>query len=184
MLEATKELDRLNRQIASCRECQLGQMRSNAVPGEGPADATIMFIGEAPGFHEDRQGRPFVGAAGKFLDQLLASIGLDRSDVFIANVIKCRPPQNRNPTTDEIHSCQPFLERQIQVIRPKVLVGLGLFACQWLLKTAEPMGRLRGRLGEYEGITVMSTYHPAYLLRSPSAKKHVWKDMKVVRSLL
>jgi len=177
-------LEALRESIGDCQRCRLAKTRRKLVFGQGNPRAELMFVGEAPGADEDVQGLAFVGRAGQLLTKIIEAIGLKREDVFIANVIKCRPPQNRNPTSDEIHSCQPFLERQIQVIRPKVLVGLGLFACQWLLKTAEPMGRLRGRLGEYEGITVMSTYHPAYLLRSPSAKKHVWKDMKVVRSLL
>ena len=177
-------LEALRESIGDCQRCKLAKTRRKLVFGQGNPGADLMFVGEAPGADEDVQGLAFVGRAGQLLTKIIEAIGLKREDVFIANVIKCRPPQNRNPMTDEIHSCQPFLERQIQVIRPKVLVGLGLFACQWLLKTAEPMGRLRGRLGEYEGIKVMPTYHPAYLLRSPSAKKPVWDDMRVVRSLL
>jgi DNA polymerase len=125
-----------------------------------------------------------VGKAGQLLTKIIEAIGLRRDDVFIANVIKCRPPQNRNPEPDEILACQPFLEQQIRAIAPTVLVGLGKFAAQWLLKTAEPISRIRGRLGDYEGIKVMPTWHPAYLLRNPGAKREVWEDMKVVRSLL
>ncbi len=181
---SAEELEALRESIGDCQRCSLAKTRRKLVFGQGNPRAGLMFVGEAPGADEDVQGLAFVGKAGQLLTKIIEAIDLKREDVFIANVIKCHPPQNRNPKSDEIHSCQPFLERQIQVIRPKVLVGLGLFACQWLLKTGEPMGRLRGRLGEYEGIQVMPTYHPAYLLRSPSAKKHVWRDMKIVRSLL
>jgi DNA polymerase len=152
--------------------------------GQGHPQARLMFVGEAPGADEDEQGLAFVGRAGQLLTRIIEAIGLKREDVFIANVLKCRPPGNRNPETDEILSCQPFLERQIEAIRPQVIVGLGKFAGQWLLKTAEPISRLRGRLGEHNGIRVMPTYHPAFLLRNPGAKKEVWEDMKVVRSLL
>jgi DNA polymerase len=143
-----------------------------------------MFVGEAPGGDEDEQGLAFVGKAGQLLTRIIEAIGLRRDEVFIANVIKCRPPQNRNPEPDEIVSCQPFLEAQIRAIRPRVLVGLGKFAGQWLLKTAEPISRIRGRLGDYQGIAVMPTWHPAYLLRNPGAKRDVWEDMKTVRRLL
>jgi DNA polymerase len=144
-----------------------------------------MFVGEAPGADEDEQGLAFVGRAGQLLTDIVEKgMRMRRADVFIANVIKCRPPGNRNPEPDEILSCQPFLEQQILAIRPKVVVALGKFAGQWLLKTAEPISRLRGRLGSYHGIPVMPTYHPAYLLRNPDAKKDVWEDMKVVLGLL
>jgi uracil-DNA glycosylase len=125
-----------------------------------------------------------VGKAGQLLTRIIEAIGLTREQVFIANVLKCRPPQNRNPEPDEILSCQPFLEKQIEAIRPAVLVGLGKFAGQWLLKSAAPISRIRGRIGEYNGIKVIPTYHPAFLLRNPAAKKDVWEDMKLVRSLL
>jgi DNA polymerase len=144
-----------------------------------------MFVGEAPGADEDEQGLAFVGRAGQLLTDIIEKgLKLPRKDVFIANVIKCRPPQNRNPEPDEILSCQPFLEAQIDAIRPKVIVGLGKFGAQWLLKTAEPITRLRGRLGDFKGIPVMPTFHPAYLLRNPAGKKEVWADMQVVMSLL
>jgi uracil-DNA glycosylase family 4 len=170
--------------IGDCRRCKLSEGRKTIVFGQGNPEARLMFVGEAPGAEEDEQGLAFVGKAGQLLTRIIEAMGLRREDVYIANVIKCRPPQNRNPETDEILSCQPFLERQIGIIRPTVLVALGKFAGQWLLKTAEPISRLRGRLGEYQGIKVMPTYHPAYLLRNPGAKKDVWEDMKVVRELL
>ncbi len=170
--------------IGDCQRCKLAKGRRNIVFGQGSAEARLMFVGEAPGADEDVQGLAFVGKAGQLLTRIIEAIDLSRDKVFIANVIKCRPPENRNPEPDEILSCQPFLESQIAIIRPTVIVALGKFAGQWLLKTAEPISRLRGRLGAYAGIPVMPTYHPAYLLRNPAAKKDVWQDMKVVRSLL
>ena len=177
-------LDAIREDLGDCRRCKLAGTRKNIVFGQGNPRAQLMFVGEAPGADEDEQGLAFVGRAGQLLTKIIEAIGLTRDDVYICNVLKCRPPQNRNPETDEILSCQPFLERQIQAIHPKVLVGLGKFAAQWLLKTAEPITRLRGRLGDYGGIKVMATYHPAYLLRNPPAKKDVWEDMKLVRDLL
>ena len=181
---ATEDLGAIRAFIGDCQRCKLAKGRKNIVFGQGNPRAKLMFVGEAPGGDEDEQGLAFVGKAGQLLTKIIEAIGLTREDVFIANVIKCRPPQNRNPEPDEIESCQPFLERQIEAIRPQVLVGLGKFGAHWLLKTAEPITRLRGRLGSYRDIKVMPTYHPAYLLRNPSAKKEVWEDMKVVRSLL
>ena len=144
-----------------------------------------MFIGEGPGADEDEQGLAFVGRAGQLLTDIIEKgMKMRREDVWIGNVIKCRPPQNRNPEPDEIVACQPFLERQIDVIRPKVIVGLGKFAGQWLLKTTEPISRIRGRVGDYKGIKAIPTWHPAYLLRTPTAKKDVWEDMKIVLQLL
>jgi len=171
--------------LGDCQRCKLATGRKNIVFGQGSPHAALMFVGEAPGADEDEQGLAFVGRAGQLLTDIIEKgLKLKRADVFIANVLKCRPPGNRNPEPDEISSCQPFLEQQILAIRPKVLVGLGKFAGQWLLKTAEPISRIRGRLGDYAGIKVMPTYHPAYLLRNPSAKKDVWEDMKVVLGLL
>jgi len=170
--------------IGDCQRCKLAKGRKNIVFGQGNPRAELMFVGEAPGAEEDEQGLAFVGRAGQLLTKIIEAIGLRREDVFIANVLKCRPPQNRNPEPDEITSCQPFLERQIEVIRPKVIVGLGKFGGQWLLKTAEPISRIRGRVGDYNGIKAIPTYHPAFLLRNPAAKKEVWEDMKVVRELL
>jgi len=144
-----------------------------------------MFVGEAPGGDEDIQGIPFVGRAGQLLTKIIEAIGLSRDDVYIANVIKCRPPQNRNPEPDEVESCEPFLFRQIDTIEPKVIVALGKFAAQALLRTDAPISRLRGRVFEYRGgAKLIPTFHPAYLLRNPASKREVWEDMKVVRNLL
>ena len=171
--------------VGDCQRCKLAGARKNIVFGQGNPNAALMFVGEAPGADEDEQGLAFVGRAGQLLTDIIEKgLKMPRADVFIANVLKCRPPGNRNPEPDEILSCQPFLEKQIELIRPKVLVGLGKFAGQWLLKTAEPISRIRGRVGDYHGIKVVPTYHPAYLLRTPSAKKDVWEDMKLVLSLL
>jgi DNA polymerase len=177
-------LTALREEIGDCQRCKLAGGRKSIVFGQGHPDADLMFVGEAPGADEDEQGLAFVGRAGQLLTKIIEAIGLTRDDVFIANVIKCRPPRNRNPEPDEMRSCQPFLERQIVSIRPKVLVGLGKFAGQWLLRTAEPISQIRGRVGDYQGIQVIPTYHPAYLLRNPSAKKEVWEDMKLAASLL
>jgi DNA polymerase len=179
-----QELKAVREELGDCQRCKLARGRQNIVFGQGSPQARLMFVGEAPGSEEDVQGLAFVGKAGQLLTKIIEAMGLTRDEVYIANVIKCRPPENRNPEPDEILACQPFLQRQIQSIRPRVIVGLGKFAGQWLLKTAEPISRLRGRLGDYEGIRVMPTYHPAYLLRNPAAKKDVWEDMKVVRGLL
>jgi len=171
--------------LGDCRRCRLAGGRKTIVFGQGNPEAELMFVGEAPGADEDEQGLAFVGRAGQLLTDIIEKgMKLRRADVFIANVIKCRPPQNRNPEPDEILSCQPFLEAQIRAIQPRVIVGLGKFGAQWLLKTAEPITRLRGRMGEFQGIPVMPTYHPAYLLRNAAGKKDVWEDMKVVLRLL
>jgi uracil-DNA glycosylase len=178
------DLEAVRGWIGDCRRCKLAGGRKTIVFGQGHPQARLMFVGEAPGADEDEQGLAFVGKAGQLLTKIIEAIGLTREQVYIANIIKCRPPQNRNPETDEILSCQPFLERQIGIIQPRVLVALGKFAGQFLLKTAEPITRFRGRLGEYRGIQVMPTFHPAYLLRNPGAKKEVWEDMKAVRGML
>jgi DNA polymerase len=180
----SETLDQIRADLGDCQRCVLAKTRTKIVFGQGSPEARLMFVGEAPGGDEDEQGLAFVGKAGQLLTKIIEAIDLKRDDVFIANVLKCRPPGNRNPETDEILSCQPFLERQIASIRPEVIVGLGKFAGQWLLKTMQPITRLRGTLGTYQGIKVMPTYHPAYLLRNPEAKKDVWADMKVVRDLL
>ncbi|HXY39372.1 MAG TPA: uracil-DNA glycosylase [Vicinamibacteria bacterium] len=178
-------LESIRETIGDCRRCKLAAGRKTIVFGQGNPKAELMFVGEAPGAEEDEQGLAFVGRAGQLLTDIIEKgLRIRRAEVFIANVLKCRPPQNRNPEPDEIIACQPFLEAQIRAIRPRVLVGLGKFGAQWLLKTAEPITRLRGRVGSWEGIHVMPTYHPAYLLRNPGAKKEVWEDMKVVLQLL
>ncbi|HUG52060.1 MAG TPA: uracil-DNA glycosylase [Vicinamibacteria bacterium] len=179
------DLESLRAWIGDCRRCKLAGGRKTIVFGQGHPQARLMFVGEAPGADEDEQGLAFVGRAGQLLTDIIEKgLKIPRKDVFIANVLKCRPPQNRNPEPDEILSCQPFLEKQIALIRPKVLVGLGKFGAQWLCKSMEPISRLRGRVGDYDGIKVVPTFHPAYLLRNPGAKKDVWEDMKVVRRLL
>ena len=170
---------------ADCRRCKLCSLgRSQIVFGVGSPRARLMFVGEAPGEDEDRKGEPFVGRAGQLLTKIIEAIGMTRDQVYIANVIKCRPPGNRNPEPDEVASCEPFLFRQIDVIQPKVIVPLGKFAAQSLLKTMDPITRLRGRQFEYRGAVLIPTFHPAYLLRNPSAKREVWEDMKRVRAIL
>jgi DNA polymerase len=170
---------------ADCRRCKLCTLgRSQIVFGVGNPKARLMFVGEAPGEDEDRKGEPFVGRAGQLLTKIIEAIGMTRDQVYIANVIKCRPPGNRNPEPDEVASCEPFLFRQIDVIQPKVIVPLGKFAAQSLLKTMDPITRLRGRQFDYRGAVLIPTFHPAYLLRNPSAKREVWEDMKKVRAIL
>jgi DNA polymerase len=168
-----------------CSRCKLHTLgRRQVVFGVGNPQADLMFVGEAPGADEDLQGVPFVGRAGQLLTKIIEAIGLARDDVYIANVIKCRPPQNRNPEQDEVETCEPFLFQQIDVIRPKVVVALGTFAARALLRTLDPISRLRGRVYEYRGAKLIPTFHPAYLLRNPASKREVWEDMKLVRSLL
>ena len=168
-----------------CSRCKLHTLgRRQIVFGVGNPDADLMFVGEAPGADEDVKGEPFVGRAGQLLTKIIEAIGLRREDVYIANVIKCRPPQNRNPEPDEVDTCEPFLFRQIDAIQPKVVVALGSFAARALLRTQDPISRLRGRVYEYRGAKLIPTFHPAYLLRNPSSKKEVWEDMKLVRTLL
>jgi uracil-DNA glycosylase family 4 len=171
--------------IGDCTRCKLHTLgRSQIVFGVGNPEADLMFVGEAPGADEDIQGIPFVGRAGQLLTKIIEAIDLKREDVYIANVIKCRPPQNRNPEPDEVEKCEPFLFRQIDIIKPKVIVALGKFGAQTLLRTVEPISRLRGRVFEYRGSKLVPTFHPAYLLRNPSSKREVWEDMKLVRKLL
>ena len=179
-------LDRIREDIGPactrCKLCTLG--RSQIVFGVGNPKARLMFVGEAPGEEEDKRGEPFVGRAGQLLTKIIEAIGLTREQVYIANIIKCRPPNNRNPEPDEIAQCEPFLFRQVDVIKPKVIVPLGKFAAQSLLKTADPITRLRGQLFKYRGAACIPTFHPAYLLRNPSSKREVWEDMKKVRAIL
>src|ERR1041385_7713797 len=168
-----------------CSRCKLhGLGRTQVVFGVGNPQAKLMFVGEAPGADEDIQGEPFVGRAGQLLTKIIEAIGLKREDVYIANVIKCRPPNNRNPEPDEVEQCEPFLFRQIDTIKPKVIVALGKFAAQCLLRTSDPITRIRGREFTYRDAILIPTYHPAYLLRTPSAKREVWEDMKRVRAIL
>jgi DNA polymerase len=168
-------LEQIAQEIRACTACRLHQSRKNAVPGEGPADAQLMFIGEGPGFHENEQGRPFVGAAGKFLEELLASIGLSREQVFIGNVIKCRPPGNRDPNLDEIQACAPFLERQIAVINPRVIVTLGRFSMARFFPNAR-ISAVHGQARWVNGRLVVPMYHPAAALHQPSLRRIVEED--------
>jgi len=169
---------------SACEKCKLAKTRTNVVYGVGNPNADLMFIGEAPGRDEDLKGEPFVGRAGQLLTDIIKAMKLTRDDVYIANVIKCRPPQNRNPEPDELEECRPFIRRQIEIIKPKVIVTLGKFALQSLMERSYGITAARGSWLEYDGIKVMPTYHPAYLLRNPAAKKDVWADMKKVMTEL
>jgi uracil-DNA glycosylase len=176
-----KSLDELRAAIGDCQRCKLGAGRTHLVFGIGNPRAKLMFIGEGPGRDEDLQGEPFVGRAGQLLTDIITKgMGLKRDDVYIANVVKCRPPENRNPEADEVASCEPFLKRQIELVRPEVIVALGKFAVQTLLQTKAPITQIRGRWHRYHGIKLMPTFHPAYLLRNPGDKKLVWEDIKKV----
>jgi len=170
--------------LGDCQRCRLAQTRASLVFGVGNPQARLVLVGEAPGREEDERGEPFVGEAGRLLDRILFAMGLQRDEVYICNVLKCRPPGNRDPEADEVATCEPFLVRQLAAIQPKFIVALGRFAVQTLLQSKDPIGRLRGTWHQYHGIPVMPTYHPAYLLRNPHGKREVWADMKqVVRRL-
>src|SRR5215475_14502661 len=170
--------------IGDCTRCRLHKGRTNLVFGVGNVNADIMFVGEGPGADEDAQGEPFVGRAGQLLNNMIAAMGLKRSDVYIANVVKCRPPQNRTREKDECDTCGPFLLRQIEVIRPKVIVALGAVAAKYLLAINDSMANLRGRWYDFKGSKLVVTYHPAYLLRDPRQKKEAWKDLQMVMKYL
>jgi DNA polymerase len=176
-----KSLEELRAAIGDCRRCKLWPGRTHLVFGVGNPKAKLMFIGEGPGRDEDLQGVPFVGRAGQLLTDIITKgMGLRREEVYIANVVKCRPPENRNPESDEVASCEPFLKKQIDLVRPKIIVALGKFAVQTLLQSKAPITKLRGQWHSYHGIKLMPTFHPAYLLRNPSDKKLVWEDIKKV----
>ncbi len=177
-------LDDIRDDLGDCTRCKLHAGRTTLVFGAGNPDATLMFVGEGPGRDEDLQGVPFVGRAGQLLTKIIASIGLTRDQVYIANVVKCRPPSNRNPEPDEVQTCEPFLFRQLDAIQPKVVVALGAFAVRTLLRTDQAISRLRGQVYDYRGAKLVPTFHPAFLLRSPDRKRDVWEDMKKVRALL
>ncbi len=169
----------------SCTRCKLHALgRSQTVFGVGNPRARLMFVGEAPGEEEDARGEPFVGRAGQLLTKIIEAIGMTREQVYIANLIKCRPPGNRNPEPDEVETCEPFLFEQLRIVQPRVVVALGKFSAQALLRTTEPITKLRGRVFEWRGASLVPTFHPAYLLRNPPAKREVWEDMKKVRDLL
>ncbi len=175
-----KDLAVLKKEVSVCQECSLAKTRTNVVFGEGNPNAELMFVGEAPGADEDRLGEPFVGRAGQLLTKIIESIGLKREDVYIANILKCRPPGNRNPLPGEIAACSPYLVKQIDEIKPRVICALGKFAAQTLLSSEATIGKLRGKFHDYLGVKLMPTYHPAYLLRNSSGKKDVWEDMKAI----
>jgi len=186
-IENREEWERLIRKIIACQACPLFKGRTQAVPGEGNRQASLMFVGEAPGRDEDLQGRPFVGRAGQLLTRIIQAMGFNREEVYIANVIKCRPPENRTPRPDEVKACSPYLLRQIELIRPRVIVALGKVAADFLLPGSKSMSELRGNFGEFQGIPVMPTFHPSYLVRNEGnkeIKKMVWEDMKKVLQLL
>lgn len=177
-------LDSIRADLKDCKRCKLSPTRKNIVFGSGNPNAELMFVGEAPGADEDEQGLPFVGRAGQLLTKIIEAIDLNRNDVFICNILKCRPPGNRNPEADEIAACEQFLFRQIASVKPKIICALGAFGAQTLLRTTESIGRLRGRLIDYRGVKLIATFHPAYLLRNPNEKRKVWEDMLVVRRYL
>ncbi len=177
-------LGQLKASVLNCTECALSKSRRNPVFGEGSSTAELMFIGEAPGLQEDIQARPFVGKAGTLLTKIIEAIGLKREDVYIANCLKCRPPQNRNPLPSEVIACREFFIKQIKIISPKVICCLGKFAAQTVLMSEESISRLRGKFYNFENIKVMPTFHPAYLLRNPQDKRLVWEDMKKIRDYL
>jgi DNA polymerase len=179
-----RDLAELVRLLEGCTRCRLSEQRRSVVVGEGAADARVMFVGEGPGAEEDRTGRPFVGQAGRLLDRMILAMGFERSQTYIANVVKCRPPGNRDPKDDEIAACSTFLDRQIELIRPDVIVALGRFAANRLTATEKPLGALRGRWSHYKGVPLLATYHPAYLLRTPADKRKVWDDLKLVLAKL
>jgi DNA polymerase len=178
------DLPSLQKFVDGCTRCKLSTTRTNIVFGQGNPRAKLMFVGEAPGRDEDEQGLAFVGRAGQLLTKIIEAIGMKRDDVYICNVLRCRPPNNRNPEPDEVASCMPFLDETIRLVAPRVIVTLGTFAAQAVLGTDEPIGRLRGRWQTAKGTRIMPTFHPAFLLRSPERKKDVWEDMKQVRDHL
>lgn len=177
-------LEAIRADLGECRRCKLCDGRKTIVFGVGNPTARLLFVGEAPGRDEDLQGEPFVGEAGKLLTKMIEAMTFQRQDVYICNVIKCRPPANRNPEADEIASCSPFLLRQIQAIAPQAIVALGTFAAQTLLASREPISRLRGRFHDYHGIPLMPTFHPSFLLRSPEKKREAWSDLQQVMKIL
>jgi uracil-DNA glycosylase family 4 len=184
LIDAPSELAKLAEEVAACRKCPLGGLRTHAVPGQGSPKAELMFVGEAPGADEDAQGLAFVGAAGQLLTKMIGAMGLTRDEVFIANILKCRPPDNREPHPDEVAQCLPYLDRQLALIGPKVVCALGSHAARNLLGVTTAVGKLRGQVHEAHGTRIVVTYHPAYLLRSPGEKSKAWEDLKLVLRIL
>lgn len=177
-------LEQLRKECLQCTRCELAQQRTNVVFGSGNPDADLMFVGEAPGEEEDKQGEPFVGKAGQLLTKMIEAIDMKRSEVYIGNVLKCRPPNNRTPLPHEMVACLPFLKQQIRIIKPKLICALGATATRALLGSNQPMAQVRGRFFEYEGIKLLPTFHPSYLLRFPEEKRKAWEDLKKVRDTL
>jgi uracil-DNA glycosylase family 4 len=177
-------LEDVRNELGDCQRCLLGRVRTNLVFGEGNSKAELVFVGEAPGGDEDIQGRPFVGRAGQLLTKIIEAMGLKRQDVYICNILKCRPPGNRNPRPEEINACELFLVKQLKAINPRVICALGTFAAHTLLKTDVPISLLRGKFHSYQGIKVMPTYHPAFLLRNQGSKKLVWEDIQEIMKVL
>jgi len=184
VLHSARGLNALRAEMGDCQRCKLAKTRKHIVFGTGNAEANLMFVGEAPGADEDAQGEPFVGAAGQLLTKMIKAMGYERSEVYICNILKCRPPQNRNPEPDEIEACEQFLRTQIAVVQPRVIVALGKFAAHFLCGETTPITRLRGNLRTYHEIPVMPTYHPAFLLRDESRKGEAWADLKQVMAML
>jgi len=177
-------LEAIRTDLGDCCRCRLSKSRTHIVFGAGDPHARLVFVGEGPGYDEDQKGEPFIGAAGRLLTKIIEAIKFTRDQVYICNIIKCRPPGNRNPLPDEIEACLPFLKRQLMVIKPDVICALGTFAAQALLDTTLPISKLKGRFHDYNGIRVLPTYHPAYLLRNPGKKRDVWEDMKILMKAL
>ncbi len=181
---AAPTLAGVREELGECTRCPLHRTRKTIVFGEGSAKARLVFVGEAPGEEEDNQGRPFVGRAGQLLTKIIVAMGLKREDVYICNILKCRPPGNRNPKEDEIAACEPFLVRQLEAIKPEIICALGTFSAKTLLRADIPISAMRGRFHDYHGRRLMPTYHPAYLLRNPDAKKLVWEDVQKIMKIL
>ncbi|MFH0953847.1 MAG: uracil-DNA glycosylase [Verrucomicrobiota bacterium] len=182
--EAEAGLREIAARVAQCTRCALSKSRTRTVPGQGSSSPEVLFVGEGPGYDEDRQGLAFVGRAGQLLTKIIEAMGFTRDQVFIGNIVKCRPPENRTPYPDEMQACLPYLKEQIALLKPKVIVALGATAVRGLLEVETGITRLRGQWLSYEGIDLMPTYHPAYLLRNPAGKKDVWEDMKAVLARL
>ena len=180
-IDKSNKLDEYLNSIKDCLECPLGKTRKNIVLGMGNPNADIVFVGEAPGKQEDLQGLPFVGRSGKLLDKMLASINLSRDDIYILNVLKCRPPDNRDPSKLEIEKCEPYLKEQLKIIKPKLIVALGRISAMTILRTKESLTNMRNKIFDYEGVDFLVTYHPAALLRNPNFKKYAWEDFKLIR---
>ncbi len=180
-IDKSNKLDEYLNSIKDCLECPLGKTRKNIVLGMGNPNADIVFVGEAPGKEEDLQGLPFVGRSGKLLDKMLISINLSRDDVYILNVLKCRPPENRDPSKMEIEKCEPYLKKQLKIIKPKLIVALGRISAMTILRTKDSLTNMRNQIFDYEGIDFLVTYHPAALLRNPNFKKYAWEDFKLIR---